>query len=186
VPEGIVMKWPSKKQREGLEIKGFIRSYKTIHPNTEFEIVKRREKPDYFVIDKRSSRKFGVKLTSVYYNDRSVPEEHIAPINLELTTVGIPYNHHEVEEYKRRLIEAIKSKVKKARNNYDLAYLLLLSIHVNKHRAIFIDTRQEWDKLVDDNEEVFDNMEPFKEIVFWNLANGGVFCVKPGRKTGEK
>ena len=174
------MVWPNKDKREQLEISGFIRSYKAIYPTVELEILDKTEKPDYVVKDKNSAVEYGIELTSVYLNDRSVPDEHIPPIPNGLKTVGIPHDPNEVEEYKRRLLEAIASKIDKARKGYNADRPLILSIHVNEHRAIFMDTREEWKKLVMDNEELFDDMHPFTEIVFWNLANGGVFCVKPG------
>jgi len=181
------MPWPNKGQREELEIRGFVRSYQAIYKNVDLEILGKGEKPDYVVKDKKSGQEFGVELTSVYLNDRSVPDEHIPPISEALTTVGIPHNASEVEEYKNRLIEAIKAKIDKAKNGYDLNRKLLLSIHVNEYRAIFIDTKEEWQNLVKDNEPVFDAMFPFVEIIFWNLANGGVFCVKPReRKPGSE
>ena len=175
------MPWPNKDQREEREIKGFIRSYQTIYKNVELEIICKGERPDYVVKDKKSGEQFGVELTSVYLNDRSVPDEHIPPIPETLTTVGIPHDAGKVEEYRKRLIEAIKAKVEKAKNSYDLSRKLLLSIHVNEYRAIFIDTKEEWQKLVGDNEAVFDAMHPFAEIVFWNLTNGSVFYIKPGK-----
>ena len=173
------MAWPNKEQREELEIKAFIRSYRTVFTDVELEVVRKGEKPDYVVRDKKSGQEFGIELTSVYFNDRSVPDEHIPPIPQELRTVGIPYDSAEVDEYKSRLIEAIGAKIEKAKKDYDTSRKLLLSIHVNEHRAIFIDTIEEWDRLVKDNESFFDDIWPFSEIVFWNLANGGVFCVKP-------
>lgn len=173
------MRWPSKKQREEQEIKGFIRSYQTIYKDVQLEILSKGEKPDYVVKDRKSAEEFGVELTSVYLNDRSVPDEHIPPIPEVLTTVGIPHDSKEIEEYKLRLLKAIKAKVHKAKSGYDLSRKLLLSIHVNEYRAIFIDTIEEWQKLVKDNEPIFDAMHPFVGIVFWNLANGAVFCVRP-------
>jgi len=164
-----------------MEIRGFVQSYQATHKAVELEIIRKGEKPDYVVKDKQSGEEIGVELTSVYLNDRSVPDEHIPPIPETLTTVGIPHNAVEIEEYKKRLIEAIKAKIEKAKNGYDLSRKLLLSIHVNEYRAIFIDTKEEWQKFVSDNEPVFDAMHPFAEIVFWNLANGGVFCVRPGK-----
>ena len=177
------MSWPNKSLREELEINGFIKSYKVTYPDIDFEIVDRREKPDYIVRSKISGEDFGVELTSVYMNGRSVPDEHIPPIKEDLKTIGIPYDPQEVEEYKKRLIDAITIKIMKARKGYDLSHPIMLSVHVNEHRAIFMDTRKEWDGLVIANEQLFDEMHPFIEIVFWNLANGGIFCVKPGESS---
>ena len=173
--------WPTKDQREDLEIRGFIKHYARLPHCRKLDIVERREKPDYFVKDAATGEYFGVELTSVYLNDRSVPDEHIPPRPAHLFTNGIAYVEAEVDQYKARLLEAITDKVSKARRGYDLSYPLILSIYVNEYRAIFLDTLSEWELLVRDNDLIFDNCHPFSEIVFWSLPNDIVFGVRPGK-----
>jgi hypothetical protein len=172
--------WPTRAEREYYEICGFIEHYARLPQQQRvFELVERREKPDYFVRDVGTGERFGVELTSVYLNDRSVPDEHLAPKPAHLFSAGIPYIEAELEQYKRRLLAAIADKVTKARAGYDLSYPLILSIYVNEYRAIFLDELGEWQQLVDDNEAFFDSCHPFSEIVFWSLPNDGVFLVRP-------
>ena len=116
----------------------------------------------------------------MYLSDCSVPDEHVPPIPQHLTTVGIPYNPAEVDQYKTRLVEAIAEKVSKAQTGYDRRHPMLLSVFVNEYRAIYLDTVEEWERLVRENEAVFDGCSPFAEIVFWSLPNDLVFSVRPG------
>jgi hypothetical protein len=176
-----VKTWPTKEEREDLEIRGFIKHYARLPHQRTLEIVERREKPDYFVKDVATRERFGVELTSVYLTDRSVPDEHIPPRPAHLFTSGIPYDEVELGRYKHRLLDAIADKVKKAKVGYDLSYPLILSIYANEYRKIFLDELLEWEQLVRDNESLFDNCYPFSEIVFWNLPNEMVFGVRPGK-----
>lgn len=144
-----------------------------------FEIVERREKPDFFLRDTATDEFFGVELTSVYLTDRSVPDEHISPIPVHLTTLGIPHNDAEITQYKARLVQAVADKVAKAQHGYDLRYPLILSIYVNEYRAIFLDTPSHWEQFVHDNNVLFDRCHPFSEIVFWSLPNDMVLSVRP-------
>jgi hypothetical protein len=144
------------------------------------QVIERREKPDYFVEDRKTGDRFGVELTSVYLSDRSVPDEHIPPIPEDLRTVGIPHDEEELSRYKDRLIEAVSAKAEKARNGYDLRYPLILSVYVNEYRAIFLDTEAHWQQFVLENEQAFDACGPISEIVFWGLANDMVFSFRPG------
>ena len=172
--------WPNKSERERYEINGFIENYACLPNNRVFEIIEKREKPDYFVIDKRTREYFGVELTSVYLSDRSVPGEHIPTLNKAGLGNGIDLDSSEIEKYKRRVVEAVKSKIEKARNGYDLRYPLLLSVYINEYRAIFMG-RKDWEGIVKENEELFNSMTPFVEVVFWSLANGDVFLVTPDK-----
>jgi hypothetical protein len=176
-----VKSWPTKEQREELEIRGFIRHYARLPHHRNLDIVERREKPDYFLKDVTTGEFFGVELTSVYLSDRSVPDEHIPPRPTRLFTDGIAYVEAEVEQYKARLLKAVTDKISKAKSGYELSHSLILSIYVNEYRAIFLDTLAEWEQLVRDNESIFDNCHPFGEIVFWSLPNDMVFGVRPGK-----
>jgi hypothetical protein len=173
--------WPTREQREDMEIRGFIKHYARLPHHRKLDIVERREKPDYFLKDVATGGHFGVELTSVYLSDRSVPDEHIPPGPAHLFTTGISYVEAELDQYKHRLLQAIADKVTKARNGYDLSYPLILSIYVNEYRAIFLDELSEWEQLVRDNESLFDNCYPFSEIVFWSLPNDMVFSACPSK-----
>lgn len=174
------MPWPSKDEREEYEIKGFIDNYKRIPDGKEFEIIEKREKPDYFVKDMKTGEYFGVELTSVYLSDKSVPDEHI-PTLRKSNDKNIPLVSEELDEYKGRILEAIKVKVRKANDGYDLRYPLILSVYVNEYRSIFMN-RDHWTRLVNEKEGVFDLMNPFTEVLFWDLANNDVLLVRPERR----
>lgn len=173
------MAWPPKSQREEYELLRFIDNYKSLSHGRTLAFLERREKPDYFVHDLTTGERFGLELTSVYLTHMSVRDEHIPPIDEKLLAQGIPYNSDEVATYQDRLISAVRDKVTKARKDYDLRYPLILSVWCNEHRAIFLDTRDQWEVFVRKNEMTFDDVAPFVEIVFWDLPINAVYSVRP-------
>ena len=169
------MNWPkNKSDRETLEITGFIEAYARLPEGRRFEVVSKSEAPDYIVIDKQSGQEYGVELTSVYLNNRSVPDIH-----MKGDSGCIPYDKAAIEKYMNRLIDAIKKKVVKARKGYDLNQPLILAIYMNEYISIYLDEKK-LNAFVNSYESVFDNIAPFTEVVFWNLSNDGVFRVLPG------
>jgi len=122
------MKWPNKAYIEKFEIEGFIRAYARLSESQQFEVMSKGEKPDYIVKDKKSGQEYGVELTAVYQNDRSVPDVHMKD---EKGWIDIPYDKDEIERYKKRLVDAVKEKVHKAREGYDHSRPLILAIYVN-------------------------------------------------------
>jgi|Deesub1362A_J573_1020465.scaffolds.fasta_scaffold00087_19 hypothetical protein len=167
--------WPNKNFRENYEINEFLKYYKRLPHGRNFEIVKKSEKPDYILRDINSNEHFGVELTSVYLSDRSVPDVHM--IRQENGPVPIPYDPAEVEQYKRQLLESITEKINKAATYYDTSFPLILSVYVNEYIRVHID-KDDWQSFVKENEQVFDQMSPFCEIVFWPVQNG-LFSVEP-------
>lgn len=132
-----------------------------------------------FEKDTKTEKCFGVELMSVYLDDRSVPDVHMKVINGSELKM-IPCETNKIEEYKERMLEAVAEKISKA-VKYDKSFPLILSVYVNEYISIFMDERK-FQSLVEANESLFDSMEPFSEIVFWPLPNGGVFSVKPETK----
>ena len=170
--------WPNRETRECWEIEAFIASYARLPHRRQLQIETKAEKPDYWVTDPSSGDRFGVELTSVYIDDRSVPDDHI-PEREGL--VPIPYDREQIELYKGRLVQAVREKVEKARRGYDTRSPLILSVYVNEYISIYLSS-EELQELVHANEAVFDNIEPFSEVVFWDLANGDVLSVRPSRR----
>lgn len=170
------MNWPLKDEREEYEIYGFIEHYKRLPVGRKFTILEKRGKPDYFVKDEMSDECFGVELTSVYLDDRSVPNEHIPTLNDKPN--NIPFNREEIEQYKLRIIDAIKDKVGKANTSYGLRYPLILSVYVNEYRSIFM-SKKEWEQFITENADEFDAISPFTQIFFLGLANNDAFLVTP-------
>jgi len=169
------MKWPNKEEREHFEINEFIEAYARLPEARQFEVVSKGESPDYIVKASDTGEEYGVELTSVYLNNRSVPDEHMPDHE---GVVDIPYDEEKIEQYIKRLVAAIIEKVCKARKGYDPSCPLILAIYVNEYIAIYLNKR-ELEAFVHRYEGLFDAMIPFTEIVFWNLGNGGVFQVKP-------
>lgn len=169
------MEWPKKADREKFEIAGFIEAYSRLPGAPQLAEFSKSEKPDYIVREAISGREFGVELTSVYLDDRSVPDVHMRD---EPGVTDIPYDKNLIAKYGDRLIAAIMEKICKARNGYDTTRPLILAIYVNEYIGIYLG-KSELDTLVHQYSGLFDAMSPFVEVVFWNLGNGGAFRVRP-------
>lgn len=167
--------WPKKVEREGLEITGFIAAYGRLPGSRHLEVVTKGEKPDYIVKDLRTGQEYGVELTSVYVDDRSVPDLHMRD---EVSAVSIPYDERELERYRTRLAGAIIDKICKARKGYDRTRPLILAIYVNEYISIYL-REAELQQFVGRYAGLFEAMTPFTEVVFWNLPNDGVFRATP-------
>ncbi len=168
------MKWPNKNEREYLEIEGFIKAYAKSPERHHFEVISKGECPDNIVRDLDTGEEYGIELTSVYLNDRSIPDMHI---NDHEGIVPIPYNEEEIEQYKKRIIDKIKKKASKARKHYDTSRPLILAIYVNEYISIYFN-KPELEVFVKEYEEIFYMMSPFVEVVFWNLSNEDIFQVR--------
>jgi hypothetical protein len=166
--------WPEKKAREGFEVRGFIKAYKRLPHGKQFSIESKGEKPDYILIDKSSGIKVGVELTSVYISDRSVPDEHIPSVE---GAVLIPQDKEALATYKKRMVAAINNKIKKAKKDYCIIFPLILAIYINEYISIYL-TSNDLESLVKENNNIFDNMFPFSEVVLWNLIDGDIFSIR--------
>lgn len=174
---GTVSVWPNKDKREELELETFIQSYRCLPHGGELVIERKSECPDYIVRNRATGEEFGVELTSVYLNDRSVPDEHKKDID---EPVPIPWDTEQIAKYKIRLVEAIRDKIQKARNQYLQGLPLVLSIYVNEYISIYMDDEKEWGNLTLENRDVFSDLSPFREVVFCKLPNNSVCSVRAG------
>ena len=165
--------WPSKEEAEKWEIQGFIDHYRRLPGQRMFDVVRRLERPDWIVRDVFSGELIGVELTSVYLDDRSVPDRHRRGGER-----GIPYRTEEIAAYGRRVAAAVQRKVRLARSGYDSALPLVLSIYANEYVTIHM-KEKEWQAVVRAHEETFDSMRPFTEAIVWPLVNGGVLRIRP-------
>lgn len=136
--------------------------------------------PDYVVRDIETGEEYGVELTSVYLDDRSVPDHHILQ---QHGPVRIPDDGAELERYLDRLVDAVATKINKARKGYRQDRPLILSVFINEYISIWLDC-VELDRFVNRHDSFFDGMTPFQEVVFWNLSNGGVLSAKPSATKG--
>lgn len=151
------MKWPNKAKREEFEINGFIDAYARLPEERKLEVVSKGETPDYIVRDVSTGEEFGVELTSVYRDDRSVPDVHMRDTE---GWVEIPCSREQLEQYPKRLIGAVIKKVCKARKGYTTTKPLLLAIYINEYIAIYLG-KSELEGLVQRYEGVFDAVDPF-------------------------
>ena len=135
----------------------------------------KQETPDYFLKDSKTGEMYGVELTSVYLDDRSVPDEHMKPID---GWEEIPDAPRSIEKHNLRLIETIKTKVQKARRHFDTTHPLILAVYINEYISIYME-QSDWANMVRANENIFDNIGPFSEIVLWNLGNDSAMSIIP-------
>lgn len=167
--------WLSKPEREQYEIEHFLSTYSKFPNVPFFEILFKQETPDYLVKDKTTGLIYGVELTSVYLDDRSVPDYHIIDIT---ECVQIDDDEKLLTQYMQRLLSAIQAKMNKARDHYDISYPLILAIYINEYVSIHLDN-DDLEKWVQLNSEIFEDISPFSEIVLWNLVDDGAFSIKP-------
>jgi hypothetical protein len=167
--------WLPKNEREQFEILKFISAYSQFPHGRKFVIASKQETPDYFLKDSKTGKIFAVELTSVYKNDRSVPDEHMKPIN---GWEGIPDDPIALAKHNKKLIETIKTKVKKARKHYDTSHPLILAVYINEYISIYME-ESDWEELVIAYKQVFDDVAPFSEIVLWNLGNDKAMSIFP-------
>ncbi|MFH2063757.1 MAG: hypothetical protein ABIK15_00995 [Pseudomonadota bacterium] len=159
------MKWPAKKEREGLEVQNFIKEYQRLALGRRFVVEEERENPDRVLRDIKTNEKFGLELTSVYLNNRSVPDAHMRQGNR-----SISINPSEIEQYERRILRSVVDKVCKARHHYRLEFPLILSVYVNEYVSLFMELEY-WKAFSSRYNLLFDCFSPFTEIVFWPLPS---------------
>jgi hypothetical protein len=106
------MNWHNKKGREEFEIDGFVKAYALLSEARQFEVVSKLESPDYILKDKLSGKEYGVELTAVYSDDRSVSDMHK---HKRGNKRGIPEDSEKIEKYMERIIRAVVEKIGKAR-----------------------------------------------------------------------
>ena len=167
--------WPKKPEREQFEISKFISAYAAFPNGRSFVIYSKQETPDYFLKDSKTDEIYGIELTSVYLDDRSVPVEHMKPID---GWEEIPDDPAAINNHTLRLLEVIRTKVQKARKHYDTSHPLILAVYINEYISIYME-ESDWSDLVRFNESTFDNINPFSEIVLWNLANESAMSIIP-------
>lgn len=170
---GSSIDWHNREFRESFEVNEFINYFFRLHA-IQLIINSKSEKPDYILQNKDSNKFIGVELTSVYLSNYSVPHLHMRD-GIEC----IPFDQEKLGQYGKRLVEAVRTKIRKAQSGYNLVYPLYLSIYVNEYIAIYMDEIY-WRNLVEENKVVFDDIYPFCEIVLWPLANDMVMSIKSG------
>jgi len=161
--------WPSKAAAERWEIEAFLAHYSRLPDGRMLEVMTKRERPDWVVRDLATRELLGVELTSVYRDDRSVPDLHQRDGMLR-----IPFLKREMAAYGKRLAATVKKKARLARAGYDTSLPLILSIcaYVTIHMG-----ESDWHDAVRAHNETFDDLWRFTELVIWPLVNGGVLRI---------
>jgi len=78
--------WPSKTEEQELQLNMFLEAYRKLPNGGDLELaddrsVEDRDQPDFFVKDTETPQMYGVEMTSVYSDDRSVPDKHMVEAN---------------------------------------------------------------------------------------------------------
>ena len=166
------MNWPSKRDREVEEINGFIESYKRLKHGRNLRVIEEREKPDRIVQDTETGEIFGIELTSEYIDNKSVPAKH------KSNNYGyITDDQQKIDAYEKKILKRINEKVKKAREGYLLKCPLILSFYVNEYESIYMN-EEYWRSFAKRNDNFFDSIDPFLEVVFWSLPNDLIVSVR--------
>jgi hypothetical protein len=113
-----------------------------------------------------------LELTSVYLNERRVESYRRGLVKVPKRDPTL------VEAYESRLLKAVREKVEKARSGYEIYPRMILAIYVGDIVAIHMDREDDWCRFHQKHREDFDNVRPFSEVVFFNLANGAIFQIK--------
>jgi hypothetical protein len=165
--------WPSKDEAQKWEIQGFIDHYRRLSGQRTFAVVRKQERPDWIVRDVLNGELIGVELTPVYLDDWSVPDRHRRG-----GEGSIPYRKEDIAAYGRRVAAAVRRKALLARDGYDTALPLVLSVYANEYVTIHMGEK-EWQRIVQAHKATFDGMRPFSAIVVWPLVNGGALRIRP-------
>ena len=165
------MSWPNKAAREQYEIAGFITAYFRLC-GLAYAVEAKREKPDYWLTCPEAEP-LGVELTSVYLDDRSVPDRHMVTKQLS----HIPDDPETISRYLRRLAEAVRDKARKAAAGYDRTRRLVLSVYVNEYESIYLEPT-DLAAMMRAHSECFRFTALFSEVVFWNLQDGEAYRVR--------
>jgi hypothetical protein len=155
-----------------MEFDLFQRGYKTLEHGSNLELVQWREKPDCEVRDTETGQLFGLELTSVYLNEKRVESYRSGLVKVPKRDPAL------VEAYERRILKAVREKVEKARSGYKIYPRMILAIYIGDIIAIHMDREDDWCKFHEKHREDFDNMSPFSEVVFFNLANDSISQIR--------
>ena len=164
-------KWPNTAKAEAMEIEMTLKYLARFEGFSNLKIVQKRERPDYEIFNGYDSGLIGVELSSVYISDRSVPDEH-----MKRGWHMFEPDPERIEEYLRRIEQAIKSKMAKAQTGYDLYQTMILSLYINEFDSIFIE-EEEWKSWEASNRSLIDDLTPFTHVLLHSLADDDAFLL---------
>ena len=167
-----VIYWPGKEERAKYEIAQFLRYYSQV---TSKQLIvkeirsKTKTEPKFIIQDALTQQEIAVELTSVYLDDRSVPDVHMS--NIKTNTISD--DPVQIAKYLTRVEEQIVRKAKlfsRQKNSMPL----MLSVYANEYISILIEEEQ-WDAI---GKRVSVRMAPFEMIIVWPLVDQTVMVVE--------
>ena len=165
-----IPEWKNREEREVFEVQKFVECYEMATAQ-KLEISQKGKppEPDFIVADHQSGALMGVELTSVYSDDRSVPDVHMKLADLRM----ISYDPIEVERYLQQIVKKAKDKAELYARNHPGNMPLALSIYVNEYIAIHVD-EEEWLEV---GKKVREILGPFQMAILWSLPDDGMVAV---------
>lgn len=157
--------WPNKEDRQQIELDIFLRDYSKLEYGGQIELVRWRERPDCEVRDVKTGQIFGLELTSVYLNKKRVEKYRRGQFKVPKRDPDL------IEAYQARLLKAVREKVEKARSGYEIYPRMVLGIFVGDVVAIHLDHEADWHRFCEKHRSDLEEVSPFSEVVFFNLAN---------------
>jgi hypothetical protein len=131
--------WPGREEREQWEAEAFLEHYRKLSGARDLEFAARHERPDVLLRDATSGDLVGLELTTVYLDDRSVPDVHKRPDDI----LPVPFWPEEVLAYGARVADAVHRKANLARTGYTMLPTMILSVHVNEYVTVHM-TEADW------------------------------------------
>ena len=174
LPDAHYQTWPSdKKDREDKELEYFFHSWIASDSSLsdgDLVCIGSRERPDRIVRNRKTGKEYGVELTSVYLDDKSVIDRHrLLTSRMKPEPLLYP---EDVDNYLPRIAKKVQEKVDKAQS-YDNQRDLILAVYLN-----------EWILSPDFEDELrnfmrrhpaFRDVAPFVRIVFTGIDDGVVY-----------
>ena len=174
LPDAHYRPWPSdKKDREDKELEYFFRSWIASDSSLrdgDLVCVDNRERPDRIVRNRKTGKEYGVELTSVYLDDKSVIDHHrLLTSRMEGELLLYP---EDARKYRHCIAKKVREKIDKAQS-YDNQRDLILAVYLNE-RVLYRDFKDELRNFMR-RDPAFRDVAPFVRIVFTGIGHGVVY-----------
>ena len=157
--------WPlNKEEREDKELEYCFRTWSASDSSLDYgdlACVSRGERPDRIIRNQKTGKEYGVELTAVYLDDRSVIDHH-RMVKSEAKSWFI-HDPTKVRAYLHRVAKEVQEKVSKAQG-YDNQRDLILAVYLNEPILSQYFTRELQDFIRE--HQAFRSIDPFVHIVF--------------------
>ena len=173
LPDAHYRPWPSKKDREDKELEYFFRSWIASDSSLsdgDLVCVDSRERPDRIVRNRKTGREYGVELTSVYLDDKSVIDHHrLLTSRMDRELLLYP---EDARKYRHCIAKKVREKIDKAQS-YDNQRDLILAVYLNE-LVLYQDFEDELRNFMR-RDPAFRDVAPFVRIVFTGIGDGVVY-----------